>query len=102
MKSWKSSDKMVIIAVVVVIGIFAIYSLANTFTKTIRVKDKTKVRQRSTYSTSHYYELTDQEGSKYEISLYLGNKIQPDTVIRVKGRKTLFGKPMIHEALPAA
>jgi hypothetical protein len=102
MISWKKSNRIAIIAVVVVVGIFVIYSLTNTFSKTIHVNDKLKVQQRTSYASSHYYELIDQQGGKYEISLELGEKVQPNTVIQAKGRKTLFGNDVIVELLPTA
>ena len=77
---------------------FIIYAFANTFSKTIVVKNKQFIRQhgRGTYNK---FVVTDENGNNYEISEDLFKKLQNDAVINVKGYKNILSDPTITEIL---
>jgi alcohol dehydrogenase class IV len=77
---------------------FIIYAFANTFSKTIVVKNKQFIRKhgRGTYNK---FVVTDENGNNYEISEDLFKTLQNDAVINVKGYKNLLSDPTITEIL---
>ena len=93
------TNKLIIFAICTFILTLIIYNQTHTFSKTIVIKDKIKVRQRGRYSTFTYYELTDQNGIKYKISQNLASKVEIGAVINVKGNDNLIDKSEITEIL---
>jgi hypothetical protein len=77
---------------------FIIYAFANTFSKTIVVKNKQFIRKhgRGTYNK---YVVTDENGNNYEISEDLFKTLQNNAVTNVKGYKNLLSDPTISEIL---
>ena len=81
--------------------VIAYYALTQTFSKTIVVKSKLKTSEKlGNASRTHFYELTDNTGTIYRISIELGDQVQNNSVIQVKGNYSLVHKPEITELLP--
>lgn len=81
--------------------VIAYYALTQTFSKTIFVKSKLKTSEKlGSASRTHFYELTDDTGTIYRISIELGDQVQSGSVIQVKGNYSLVHKPEVTELLP--